>query len=155
MVQLTEEVKRYNEITPTASLSYNIDGVEVTPPHTLKCEENILSRSYRDLNGIMRKVIIRRIRKVYWIYKALNRDEANKIWRIIQSKMENQHTDIFSVTTEFVGVGQVTLEVYPGTPMTIQSIFGENGQVQMWEGFEVHWIEKVGTQLNTPGSLPS
>lgn len=154
MVQLTDSSKS-GIMLANPLVNYSIDGVAVLPPHTLKCEENILSRSYRDLNGIMRKVIIRRIRKVYWIYKAIKREDAEKIWRIIQNKMENQHTDMFSVTTEFIGAGQITLRVYPGTPMTIQSIFGENNQVQMWESFEVHWIEKEGTQLNTPGSLPS
>lgn len=126
---------------------YKIDGVTVVAPNKLGCGDNVVSRSYRDANGIFRDKLISRQRTVRWGYEDLTKAQFQAIYNIVWTKIKTQGTRYFNITTQFPGEGDITSVFYLGTPTNFDSILGTKANgIERWK-VDLEWVEVEGTSL--------
>lgn len=127
---------------------------EIIPvyPTGLKCDTNIISKSWNNMFGEFQDIIVNSKLKVSWIYDCISESECFSLWRdLIYKKILQYKSRYFVINTYCTGLGYVKGTFYLGTPSSFTVIGGyrNDGSAEFYKG-ELHWIEVDGIRLNSP-----
>lgn len=118
---------------------FKIDNTPVLDPQLgSKFELNPTGVWYRNMNADRCGYLVANMKKLYWIYNGISKSELNTILNIIYSKL-NSGSDIFTVESDVVGLGQVTDQYYIGAPFNPGELIGPD----LYK-LEIHWIQTKG-----------
>lgn len=150
-------------ITSRASQVYSVNGVVLPQyPTSVQASDNLVSKSWNDMNGVFHDIPVNLKTKINWIFDPISTDALNQIYgnvirkQIITPGEDGKYSRFFTITSYFPGVGFVSGIYYLGTPTTFNNVdwMTGNGQSNYWK-VEFHWIEVTGTILNSPTSVAS
>lgn len=131
------------------------EGAEVeipVYPTSIVPSDNLISKSWNNMNGVFKDIPVNLKVKVNWIFDAISEDDLEILYgQMIRSKIIQYKSRFFVVNTHFPGVGFIKGTFYLGTPTNFKSLagYGDNGEVHWYSG-EIHWIEVDGIKLNEP-----
>lgn len=126
-------------------------------PTSIKCDTNIISKSWNNMYGEFQDIIVNSKLKVNWVYDYISEDDCFRLWRdFIYSKIQQYKSRFFVVNLYFAGLGYVTGTFYLGTPSSFSVVGGyrNDGSAGYYKG-EIHWIEVDGIRLNSPTVITS
>jgi hypothetical protein len=154
--EIKNSIKNSSNITVSGKFSIGDPDtnimIDVRSPNSVQVTDNLITRSWEGTDGVFHEVLIRRRKKVNWIYKVISYEDAYNIYEnIIMYIMYKNKNRYFYINSPYIGK-EITKDdglFYLGTPCEPQSVYGENGKIEYWS-LEWHWIQKVGHKFNNP-----
>ena len=132
---------------------YMIDGVEIPVyPTSVVPSDNLVSKSWNDMNGVFRDIPVNLKAKVNWVFDVISEKDLEVLYgKMIREKIIKSKSRFFDINTFFPGVGFIKGKFYLGAPVNFNSKDWQtnNGTVNYWQ-VELHWIEVDGIKLNSP-----
>lgn len=147
-----ETERRVGEIRARGGMTFTINGIAVPSPNSIQCSESDFSWGHTTYTGEWVGYLIRRRKKVYWIYNAISSADLEKIHDAIESNSRNGNM-FFDIQTPFAGYSQsISLRVYKGDTTTYEPVLSDKNGVKLWK-VQFNWIEKAGKQYAKPGAI--
>lgn len=140
-----------NTLAVDSSMVFKINGVTVRSPSSIQCIVSDFSWGNTNYTGAWVGNVIRRRRKVYWIYNTAVKDDVFKIYNLIEEQyMQQKGYMFFNITTPFIGKDSIEMVMYKGDTTTYAPVqyTGKDG-ITRWK-YQLNWVEKDGILFANP-----
>lgn len=125
------------------------DTVIPVYPSKVTPSNNIVGRSWNDMNGQFKQIPINWKLKMNWVFEAADEAKARQMLNgMIYTKIQQYKSNRFVINANFPGIGWIKSTFYLGTPDNIDTLGGFYGAGNVsFVKFEIHWIETEGVSL--------